>query len=229
MRAQLEQVSFAYPGTAALFRDVDLVIEPGDFAVIRGPSGSGKSSMLRLLNRLSEPSGGRVLIDGQPAVDMDVTVLRRRIGYVQQTPVMIAGSVRDNLQLPFRYAAAAGVKAPDDGVLKRLLRTYLLPTVDLDSDASALSVGQRQRIALIRALLVEPEILLCDEPTSALDPESRNVVEGELVRRNREHGTSIVLVTHLDAAAIDDAAPQQWFLADGRLTYGNGPTTTRTR
>ena len=198
MKLSLRNLSLQFDGKTRLFQNANLTVESGAFVVIRGSSGSGKSSLLRVLNRLQDATSGEVLVDDRPIGDHDVTRLRRRMGYVQQTPVVIGGTVRDNLHLPFRFKITDGAVFPTDDVLRKMLDAYLLQDVDLDETASELSVGQRQRIALIRALLVEPEILLCDEPTSALDPESKTIVERELERINRENGISVVLVTHVD-------------------------------
>lgn len=100
--------------------------------------------------------------------------------------------------------------------MRRDLAAYHLEDVALDQDATVLSVGQKQRVAVIRALSVEPELLLCDEPTSALDPASRRVVEAELERRHREGGQGIILVTHIDSA-LDRLATRSLVLAGGEL------------
>ena len=120
------------------------------------------------------------------------------MGFVQQTPVMVTGSVRENLHYPFGFKAQRGQQSPGDEVLRTWLDDLLLDDVALDDDAVVLSVGQQQRLALIRTLLVEPEILLCDEPTSALDTDSKEVVDAWLERANVERGLGIILVTHLD-------------------------------
>ena len=120
------------------------------------------------------------------------------IGYVQQTPAMAGGNVRANLTMSFTFKAARKGQPPDDDRLSELLDDFLLQDVDLDDDAETLSVGQKQRITLIRTLLSEPRFLLCDEPTSALDPESRSVVESWLERLALEQNIGIVQVTHLD-------------------------------
>ncbi len=199
MKLELASVSLQYNGRPPLFRDVDLVLESGEMILLKGPSGSGKSSFLRLLNRLQEPTSGQLLVDDRPADEHEITALRRRIGYVQQTPVMIDGTVRDNLLLPYRFKASRGESPPPREQLRQLLDGYNLREVGLDDDASPLSVGQKQRVALIRSLSVAPELLLCDEPTSALDPDSRAIVEGELERCYRQRGMGVVLVTHIDS------------------------------
>ena len=117
-------------------------------------------------------------------------------GY-NKPPVMIPGSVADNLVAPFSYEAAADDPPPELSALRQRLDSLLLHDIDLDDDANVLSVGQQQRLSLIRSLLVGPSFLLCDEPTSALDADSKDIVEAWLERVNMEHGIGVVLVTHL--------------------------------
>ena len=198
MKLELKNLTLQYTGKPPLFENLHLTLESGDFALVQGPSGSGKSSFLRLLNRLQEPTVGEIQIDGKPITQHDVIHFRRRIGYVQQTPIMVVGTVRDNLTLPFQFKIAHGQKIPADEDLQQKLNAYLLSDIGLDDPADELSVGQKQRIALIRSLFVQPELLLCDEPTSALDDQSREIVEAELERANQDMGAGVILVTHLD-------------------------------
>lgn len=215
MRLMLDHVGLSFD-EKTLFENVSLAIDQGDFVVIRGASGSGKSSFLRLLNRLGEPSDGSIAADGTPLVDTEVTSYRRRVGYVQQTPILISGTVRDNLLLPFSYKAAS-TPVPGRDRLQSDLTGFNLTDVGLDDPADNLSVGQKQRIALIRTLLTGPDIILCDEPTSALDPESRAIVEDRLRHINREENTTIVLVTHLTFDP-GDVPTRQFSIAGGQLT-----------
>lgn len=196
MRIELKRLGLHYEGKKPLFRDLDLALEEGGFIVIQGPSGSGKSSLLRLINRLQEPDRGEIRIDGRSIEEYDVTALRRRIGYVQQIPVMLEGSVRDNLMFPFQFRSARELDPPGEEVLRTWLDRLLLREIELGDCARELSVGQKQRVALIRTLLVQPEVLLCDEPTSSLDSESKKIVEDWLERINSGSQIGIILVTH---------------------------------
>ncbi len=174
---------------------LDLNVASGEFVVVNGPSGAGKSTLLRLLCRLQEPDSGTVLFNGQDVAAMDAPSLRRQMGYLQQTPVVVPGSVRENLLLPFAFRENAALLRPDDARLQWLLAGLNLD-VALDEDALGLSVGQRQRLALLRTLLVDPKVLLMDEPTSALDPESASLVLQEAERRCSEQGVSVLMITH---------------------------------
>ncbi|MDA0708648.1 MAG: ABC transporter ATP-binding protein [bacterium] len=216
MKLQLENISLEYAGKPPIFHTVNATIEPGEFVVITGPSGCGKSSLLRLINRLQEPTSGKISCDGKPLSDLDVTRVRRRIGYVQQTPIVIDDTVRNNLLLPFTYKSSDGQAVPGDDFLNEKLGAYLLKDIRLDDRAPELSVGQKQRIALIRTLLVNPEVLLCDEPTSALDSDSRTVVESELGRINRAGKATVILVTHT-AFSVRHVTPVTYTLAANGL------------
>ena len=198
MRIELKNVTLQYDEKTPTFQGIDLNVETGDFILIQGASGIGKSSLLRLLNRLQEPTAGEIRIDGKPIAEFDVTTLRRKIGYVQQLPVIIDGSVEDNFNLSFRFRSARSQTKPRTEVIRQFMDDFLLQEVRLADDAQKLSVGQKQRISLIRMLLLQPEVLLCDEPTSALDAESKEIVESWIERINIEKGIGVILVTHLD-------------------------------
>ena len=197
MKLTLHDIALTFPGREPLFSGLHFAVGPGEFIVIRGTSGCGKSTLLRLMNRLQEPDAGHLTVDGVDACSLTPMALRRKVGYLQQTAVMVAGTVRDNLLVPFRYAVAVGEPVPNDHVLRQEMAAFGLADLALDHNASRLSVGQKQRIGLLRALLSVPEVLLCDEPTAALDPVSRDIVHERLVAYVKE-GRAVVLVTHAD-------------------------------
>jgi putative ABC transport system ATP-binding protein len=191
-----------------VLRDVSLAIRDGVTALL-GPSGSGKSSLLRLLNRLADPEAGTVRFRGEEVTALDVRELRRRACLVPQLPAPLPGTVADNLRYaPALCGRAVGVEQPL--AMAGLTRLYA------DRDASQLSVGEQQRVMLARALALEPEVLLLDEPTSALDDYTKGGVERTLATLAKESGLSMVLVTH-DRAQAERLADRVVELDRGRI------------
>jgi ABC-type iron transport system FetAB ATPase subunit len=167
-------------------------IDPGATAIV-GPSGSGKSSLLRLLNRLADPDSGRILYEGRPIGDRDVLALRREVMLVPQLPALVPGTVSDNLDFAARVARRQAIDGPQ---ALQALQAAGLDESFADRDTSRLSVGEQQRAMLARALAVEPAVLLLDEPTSALDADATARVEEALAGLRRRRDLSVVLVTH---------------------------------
>jgi putative ABC transport system ATP-binding protein len=175
-------------GGEVVLRDVGLTLREGVTALL-GPSGSGKSSLLRLLNRLADPERGVVRFRGEDVTGLDVRELRRRACLVPQLPAPLPGTVADNLRYgPALFGRAVGVEGPLE--MAGLTKLYV------DREASQLSVGEQQRVMLARALAHEPEVLLLDEPTSALDDYTKGGVERTLAELAARSGLSMVLVTH---------------------------------
>jgi putative ABC transport system ATP-binding protein len=184
---ELRDVTLSRAGELVL-RDVTAEI-PAGAACIAGPSGSGKSSLLRLLDRLRDPDSGEVRYRGQDVRSYDVLALRRSVSLVPQLPALIEGTVADNI----RFAARLAGRSPDSAAV--LEHAGLDPSF-ADRDAARLSVGEQQRVMLARSLAQEPDVLLLDEPTSALDEAARTSVEQTLLRLRRDLGQSYVVVTH---------------------------------
>lgn len=190
---------------------ITMCIAAGEIVALVGPSGAGKTSLLRLLTRLDEPTSGTVWLDGQDYRTIAPRVLRRQIGLVMQQPVLFPGTVADNIRFgPLQ----------DGRVLTDAEVTHLLAQVGLSGyaarDTARLSGGEAQRVALLRAVANRPRVLLLDEPTSALDAASAQAVE-ELVQQwvTHQQGASI-LVSH-QAAQIDRLAQRRLQLSAGRL------------
>ena len=189
-------VRFGFPEQATLFSEMSLSIQKGAFYLVKGPSGAGKTTFLRLVNRLEEPVSGEIRFKGTPLTAYSPPDLRRSLLYMQQTPTVMDGSVEENLLLPFSFKNNRHLKRPDPEKLRKLLRDVHLQNLEMSDHAMNLSVGQIQRLCLVRGLLLSPEILLLDEPTSALDRESALAVTTLLECLNMESGLTILAVTH---------------------------------
>lgn len=174
-----------------LVDDVSFDVRAGELLGIVGASGSGKSSLLRLLNRLDEPTSGTVYLAGTDYRQIPPRELRRRVGMVTQRPFLFPGDVASNL----RFGPAQRGETVSDAEVSALLERVGLPGFAAQ-DTIVLSGGEQQRVSLARTLANHPEVLLLDEPTSALDEQSKLGIEeliGELVRTQ---GLTCVMVTH---------------------------------
>ncbi len=189
---QIQQLVKSYEGRTILAVD-RLEIERGEILGLVGPSGVGKSTLLRLLNFLELPERGVITFDGQPyGPDCEPSLAqRRRITTVFQRPMLLHRSVADNVAFGLKLRGA-----PDDrGAVQAALAEVGLAAQERQR-AHTLSGGEMQRVALARAILIRPDALLLDEPTANLDPYNVGLFEETVVRLNRERGTTIVLVTH---------------------------------
>ena len=170
-------------------------IEAGTTTVLLGSSGCGKTTLLRMVNRMVEPSSGRVLIDDEDVATRDAVALRRSIGYVMQNAGLLPHRrVIDNITLVPRLQGADRHDA-------RCRALELMDMLDLDRDLAGryphqLSGGQAQRVGVARALAADPEVLLMDEPFGAVDPLVRRDLQREMVRIQAELGKTIIFVTH---------------------------------
>jgi len=193
----VDGLSVVYPTrkgkhSVPVLEEVSFALARGGSLTLIGPSGSGKSTLLRCLNRLEEPTQGTVRFNGCDIRSIDPRELRQRAALVMQTPVLFDGTVRDNLRL---RPAASGVD-PSEVRLGGALEEVGLPGEFLDRPAATLSVGEKQRVTIARALLTDPDALLLDEPTSALDPPNTALVIEAILRLRRTRALTIVAVTH---------------------------------
>jgi putative ABC transport system ATP-binding protein len=178
-------------GVTTIFDGLTLKLRPGDLRVVVGPSGSGKSSLLRLLNRFAEPLSGELSYRSKPYNQWHAPELRRRVCLLAQSPVMFDGSVGDNLR------TVPPVSAPiDEARAQASLEAVGLPASIWRTAAQQLSLGERQRVALARALCRDPEVLLLDEPTSALDPTAVSHMVRLLAQVRTQRSIAQVIVTH---------------------------------
>ena len=216
----------------------DLQIPTGQIYGLIGHSGAGKSTLMRLINRLEEPSTGRIEVDGLDITQLDAEGLRnfrRRVGMIfQHFNLLTSRSVADNVALPLRLAGELSKQAINKKV------SGLLARVGLENHAkkypAQLSGGEKQRVGIARALATDPTILLCDEATSALDPQTTGQVLELLAEINRELGLTLVLITHemdvvrriCDQVAVMDSGVivEQGKVADVFL-HPQHPTTKR--
>ncbi len=179
-------------GGALVLRDISLEVAPGELLVVIGPSGSGKSSLLRCLNRLLDIDTGEIALDGVAINTLPVTELRRKIGMIFQKTAVFEGTVAENIA----YGSAMQGRALPQAAILALMRQAWLEDKLIDERASALSGGQEQRLAIARALALHPTLLLLDEPTSSLDPIATSRVEQSLLRLRREAKLTMIWVSH---------------------------------
>jgi osmoprotectant transport system ATP-binding protein len=199
-RVVLEHVTKRYPGTGAgnpgAVEDLSLEVPAGKVCVLVGPSGCGKTTSLKMVNRLIEPTSGRILIGDRDVAEQDVIKLRRGIGYViQQVGLFPHQTVGENVATVPRLLGW-------DESRRRARATELLELVGLDPARyanrfpSALSGGERQRVGVARALAADPPVLLMDEPFGAVDPIVRERLQNELLRLQEQLAKTILFVTH---------------------------------
>jgi osmoprotectant transport system ATP-binding protein len=193
---RLERVSKTYGDGTTAVHELSLDVQRGELCVLVGPSGCGKTTTMKMVNRLIDPSAGRVLLDGDDVSTVDPVQLRRRVGYViQQVGLFPHQTVQANVAtVPSLLGWDRKRRAAR--VLELLDLVGLDPSTYADRYPSQLSGGQRQRVGVARALAADPLVLLMDEPFSAVDPVARERLQTEFLRLQRELGTTVVLVTH---------------------------------
>ncbi|MBO0829713.1 MAG: ABC transporter ATP-binding protein [Streptosporangiales bacterium] len=221
---RLDHVRKQYAGqeTPAV-ADLSLDIKDGEIVALLGPSGCGKTTTLRLINRLIEPTSGRIFLGGEDVTRVDPDQLRRRIGYViQQVGLFPHMRIAENVGLVPR--ALGWDKARITKRVDELLDLVgLEPSVYRRRYPKHLSGGQQQRVGVARALAADPPVLLMDEPFGALDPITRERLQDELVALQAQIGKTIVLVTHDIAEAVKVADRIALFAEHGRIAQYDTP------
>lgn len=192
---EFKNVSKVYKDGTKAVDNLNLTFNDGEFIVFIGTSGSGKTTSMRMINRMIEPSDGQILIDGENIMDKDPVDLRRKIGYViQQIGLMPHMTVYENITLVPKLLKWSEEKKRKKA--EQLLKRVDLPNEFLDRYPSELSGGQQQRIGVIRALAADQDIILMDEPFGALDPITRDALQELVKHLQEEMGRTVVFVTH---------------------------------
>jgi putative ABC transport system ATP-binding protein len=200
-------------GPLRVLDGIDLELSPRSLTDVVGASGSGKTTLLRALARLLPGASGELRLHSRPARDWEPQKWRAHVALLPQRESLIAGSVADNLTLPWRLKVRSAEVQPGPDALRAALDGVNLGDVALDRDASRLSVGQASRIALLRVVLTGPDVLLLDEPDSSLDDESAEQV-ARMTDAFIADGGAVVRVRHL---RTDARADRRFRLESGRL------------
>jgi phosphate transport system ATP-binding protein len=229
----LDHLSFSYSDGAEGLRDVSLNIFPNEITALFGPAGGGKSTLLRVLNRLNDlvqgtRMSGRVLMAGPHGLEdifapgVDVIALRRRVGIVFAQPIGLPMSIRQNIEYGLKLAGMRDRVRLEEVVERSLVQAALWDEIKdrLDDPAVALSGGQLQRLCLARVLALEPEVILLDEPTSGLDPISTAKVEQSLQALKAQY--TIVIAPHNIQPAARVADHAAFFLQGQLVEQGPG-------
>ena len=219
---EFHDVGFTLPDGKTLLSNLNLQVHEGETLVLLGRSGSGKTTTMKLINRLIDPTAGEVRVEQKPTTDWDPIRLRRRIGYViQEIGLFPHLTVEENIGIVPRLEGWAPER------VRQRART-LLSLVGLDADRFAerfpreLSGGQRQRIGVARALAADPPIILLDEPFGALDPITRREIQREFKSLQRELKKTMIFVTH-DIAEAFVLGTRIALLKDGQLVLLDVP------
>ena len=216
-KIEFRDVTFKYPNSDAVLKNVSFNIEPGESVVLLGKVGSGKSTILKLLMGFYEPQSGSVLVDGIDLRQIDPADLRRNVGYVGQESILFYGTLRDNIAFGAPYADDAAVLAAAGiaGLLEMVNRHPRGFDMQIGERGETLSGGQRQGVSIARAFLTEPPLLLLDEPTSGMDYTTENEFKvrlGRFVKRSTP-GKTLLISTHR-SSLVD--------LADRIIVVDNG-------
>ncbi|NFZ11485.1 betaine/proline/choline family ABC transporter ATP-binding protein, partial [Staphylococcus aureus] len=217
----IKHLTKIYSGSKKAVDDISLDIQSGEFIAFIGTSGSGKTTALRMINRMIEATEGQIEIDGKDVRSMNPVELRRSIGYViQQIGLMPHMTIRENIVLVPKLLKWS--KEKKDERAKALIKLVDLPESYLDRYPAELSGGQQQRIGVVRALAAEQDIILMDEPFGALDPITRDTLQDLVKTLQRKLGKTFIFVTHDMDEAIK-LADKICIMSEGKLVQFDTP------
>lgn len=195
-----------------LFAGVNAEVAEPDSIALLGVSGQGKSTLLRMMSLLDAPDGGEIRLHNKPQAEMDPRQWRMNVCYVAQQAVMLPGTIEDNM----KTVSLLHGKPFDRQSAERLRERLGLGGLDPAKKASELSGGEKQRVSLLRSLMLRPQVLLLDEVTASLDQASKQMVEDVLLEWHRREGTTLIWVTH-DLEQALQVSRTVWFMAEGTL------------
>lgn len=194
-----------------ILKDVNFTINEGEIVTVSGPSGGGKSTLLKIIGLLLNPTSGEVYYQGKNIKEYEPTEYRKEVSYFFQNAVLFDETVRDNLAFPAQIRADSF----DEERALRGLEIVQLPRTYLDKSIKDLSGGEKQRVALIRNLMYPPKVLLMDEVTSSLDQENREIILEFVNQLNMEENVTILWITHNQEEI--NASNRVIQIADGKL------------
>lgn len=218
---EFKNVNKVYPGGKKAVEDFNLNVEKGEFICLIGTSGSGKTTTMRMINRMTELTSGEILIDGQNIMDQDPVQLRRHLGYVIQNIGLLPHmTIKENITMV--PSLLKWNQEKKDAIAKRMIALAELPEEYLHRYPSELSGGQQQRVGVVRALAADQDIILMDEPFGALDPITRQSLQDLVKELQEELGKTIIFVTH----DIDEAlslATRIVIMSEGKMVQVGTP------
>lgn len=218
---EFKNLTKRFPGGKIAVDSLNLTFNDGEFIVFIGTSGSGKTTSMRMINRMIEPTSGEILINGKNSKDMNAVELRRQIGYViQQIGLMPHMTIFDNIVMVPKLLKWPVEKQRK--IAEELIQKVDLPLEFLERYPSELSGGQQQRIGVIRALAADQDIILMDEPFGALDPITRDSLQETLKELQRELGKTVIFVTH-DMDEALKLADRIVIMQDGKVVQFDTP------
>ena len=195
----------------------ELFIPAGKTTCIIGESGCGKTTLLKLLNRMISVDCGTIKYRGTDIHEMNPIELRRKVVMLSQTPVIFDGNIKDNLQIGLKFAEKP--LAAEEELVEAMKRLNL--NKELTENAEKLSGGEKQRLALARLMLMQPEVLLLDEPSSALDDSTEHMIINQLIQFAKEHHVTVIIVTHSKDVARD-FGENIIEICEGKVSYTGG-------